>query len=142
MQDQRSDGGAASQEARELGSEVGQIAAELKELLGLEAELAKAEVNESRTTLTRGAILAAAAAYLAVLATVFLFLSLMFGLDTQMPTWAAALITTLILALLALALGLAARHFLRAVSFKPKRFMANVKEDLEWARSLMTSKVR
>ena len=142
MRDQRGDSGPASQEARELGNEVGQIAAELKELLGLEAELAKAEVNESRAALTRGAILAAAAAYLAVLATVFLFLSLMFGLDTQMPIWAAALLTTLILALLAVVLGLAARYFLRAVSIKPKRFMANVKEDLEWAKSLVTSKAR
>jgi uncharacterized membrane protein YqjE len=146
MTSDRSNGGApagsATQEAQELGAEAGRIAAELKELLGLEAELAKAEVNEATAKTVRGVALGVGALVFADMALIFLFLTLMFAIDTQLPLWAAALITTLVIASIAGILGLLARQFLRSVSFVPRRFIRNVKEDSVWARSLMRSRAR
>jgi uncharacterized membrane protein YqjE len=134
--------GSATQEARELGAEAGRIAAELRELLGLEAELAQAEVSEATGKTVRGVAFGVGALVLADMALIFLFLTLMFAIDTQLPLWAAALITTLIIAVIVGILGLVARKFLRDVSFVPRRFIRNVKEDSVWAKSLMTSRAR
>jgi hypothetical protein len=132
--------GAATAEARALGGEASQIASELAELLALEAGLARAEIAATSLRARRGLIIGAAAGFFGALAAVFLFLSLMFGLDTRLPLWAAALITTLIEALIALTLALLARRLLRGVSLVPRRFVGSLKEDWQWAKGLMTSK--
>jgi hypothetical protein len=132
--------GAATAEARALGGEASQIASELIELLTLEAGLARAEVASTSLRARRGLLIGAAAGFFGALTVVFFFLSLMFGLDTRLPLWAAALITTVIEAVIALTLALIARRLLRGVSLVPRRFVRSLKEDWQWAKGLMTSK--
>jgi hypothetical protein len=64
----------------------------------------------------------------------------MFALDTAMPLWAAALVTTGIIAVIAALFGLLSRQQWRSFSPVPKRAVRNVQEDIRWARSQLRLK--
>jgi ABC-type protease/lipase transport system fused ATPase/permease subunit len=86
--------------------------------------------------------LGAGAFVLADIALFFLFLTLTFILDTWMELWLAALITTLVAGAIAAVVAMQARNQMKQVSPAPKRFMKTMEEDMQWARSLMKSRMR
>jgi tetrahydromethanopterin S-methyltransferase subunit C len=125
------------EEASHVRGEMGDIAGELQRLAQLEMALAKAEADEARGHATRGATFGFLSFETAMIGFIFLFLATMFALDTAMPLWAAALITSGIAMLLAAILGLVARSEMKQFSPVPKRFMRTVQEDIKWARTQM-----
>lgn len=129
-------------EAMSMRGDVGSIAGEVQRLLQMEMELAQAEVQEAKGHATKGTIFGVFAGVFALIMSVFLFLAIMFGLDTLMPTWAAALATTGIAAAVALLLGLLAMQQWRSFSPVPRRTIRTMQEDIRWARSQMTSNAR
>lgn len=133
---------ASGDEARALRSEVADIASDLRQLLQMEAELAQAEVAEARGFATRGAAFGTGAVVMGLIASFFLFLTLMFALDTFMPLWLAALITFGVVAVLAILLAASSLQQVKRFSPTPKRFMRSVREDMEWAKRQMKSSVK
>lgn len=123
----------AGAEARSLGSAVGDIAAELRELVAREQRLAAAEMSDSVSAVKRGAMYGGIGAVLALLVIGFLALSAMYGLDTVMPQWLAALATAGIVAVLAAIVALLAKRALGDFTVVPKRTVESVKEDVRWA---------
>jgi uncharacterized membrane protein YqjE len=128
---------ATREEASGLRGEVGDIASELQRLAQLEMQLAKAETDEAKSHATRGAGFGFLAFETAMIGVIFLFLAVMFALDTAMPLWAAALITAGIGLLLAAILGMLARSEMKQFSPMPRRFMRTLQEDVKWARTQM-----
>jgi uncharacterized membrane protein YqjE len=126
-------------EAMSMRGEATEIASELQQLVRMEMELAQAEVQEAKQHATRGTMFGAMALELAMLMSVFLFLAIMFAIDTALPLWAAALITTGIVALLAAILGLLAKQQWSKFSPMPKRAIRTMQEDLKWAKSQIRS---
>jgi flagellar motor component MotA len=114
----------------------------VRELLMMEVQLAQAEANEAAGHATKGAGLGAAAGILGLIAGIFLFMTVMFGLNELMQLWLAALITTLIAAMLAGIVAMMARSELKRFSPMPRRFMRSIKEDIRWAGTQMKSSVR
>ena len=131
----------ARNEAFAVRGEVGEIAAEVQRLMQTQVELARAEANESASHLTKSGIFGAATGLFAAICSVFLFLAIMFALDTFLAEWLAALITAGIALLSAMLFALLARSQIKAFSPLPRRFMRSVQEDVEWARSLIKSNV-
>ena len=129
-------------EARELGHEVADIAAELRLLAAQEAELGAAEMKEQVSYAVRGAGMGLGAFLFADLVLVFLGLAIVFALETVVPMWAAALITAGIYLLVTAILAMLAMSALKKVSFQPKRMINSLKEDIQWAKNLMTSNAR
>jgi uncharacterized protein YacL len=125
-------------EAREVRGELGSIAAELRDLLMLERDLAKAEASEATSHATKGATFGGIAAVLGLILGIFLFLTVMLGLNEFIQLWLAALITTLILAALTAIAALMARSQLKQFSPAPKRFMRSIKEDMQWATTQLS----
>ncbi len=81
---------------------------------------------------------AAAAIGLAALGALTAFLIIV--LDLGMPTWAAALIVTVLMAVVAGALAMAGRNALRrAAPAVPEQTVETLKEDVEWAKTQMPS---
>jgi uncharacterized membrane protein YqjE len=130
------------EEARELGHNVADIAAEIRLLAAQEAELGMAEMKEQANYAVRGGIMGAVAFLMLNLVLVFLGLAILFALETALPFWAAALITAGIYLLVAAILGMVAMSFIKKVSFQPKRMINSLKEDVQWAKNLMTSNAR
>jgi uncharacterized membrane protein YqjE len=133
---------AVREEASSVRGEVTGIASDLQRLLRMEGELAQAEMREARSRASRGAIFGAIAGLLGIITLVFLFLAIMFALDTELPLWAAALITTGIAALLAAIGGMMASQQFKRFSPIPRRAIHEMQEDLSWARSQMKSRMR
>ena len=129
-------------EAMSMRGDVSGIATEVQRLLQMEMELAQAEIQEAKGHATKGTMFGAFAGVFALIMSVFLFLAIMFGLDTLMPTWAAALATTGIAAGVALLCGLIAMQQWRSFSPVPRRTMRTMQEDIKWARSQIKSNGR
>jgi VIT1/CCC1 family predicted Fe2+/Mn2+ transporter len=129
-------------EAREVRGELSSIAAELRELLMMEGVLAKAEADEAKGHATKGATYGAIAGVLGFIGGIFVFLTIMFGLNEVVDLWLAALITTLIALALAAIFAMLARSQLKQFSPMPKRFMRSIKEDMQWARTQLRLNVR
>lgn len=135
----RADARRASDEARALGEEVGGIADDLRDLLRGEVELAKAEVREQVSLVVRSAIWGGVGIVAALLTLVFIAVTATFALDTVLPTWLAALIVTVALAVIAGISGLMVRARIKQMSVVPKKTIGSLREDVEWARAQLKS---
>jgi tetrahydromethanopterin S-methyltransferase subunit C len=63
----------------------------------------------------------------------------MFAIDTALPLWAAALITTGIALLVTAIFGMLAKSEMSKFSPMPKRAMRTMQEDVKWAKSQIKS---
>ena len=124
-------------ELRSLGARGAEIADDLRELSRLETELARAEMDESRSALTQGAISGAAAALIGFWVLGFLGAAMTFALAEIWDAWLAALVTAGVFLLVALVAGLIARSRFKKFSPTPKRTIASIREDVTWLRGLM-----
>ena len=114
------------------------IFADLQALARKEVQLAKAELSETVGFTTRSLAFGGAALLMALLTAVFVFVTVLFVLDTFMPLWAAALVTTLILGALTALAGFMALQQFKRISVVPKRTLESVREDVTWAKSQMS----
>jgi Flp pilus assembly protein TadB len=125
------------EEAREIGADIGEIAGDLRLLASKELELVHAEMMQQVQQAIRSLVFALLAASLGFLTVAFLLVGLMFGLNTVMPLWAAALVTAGIVLVVVMVLGVLAMNQIKRLYVMPKRFMKSVREDMIWLRSRM-----
>lgn len=129
-------------EAQALGQDLGDIATDVRFLLQKEAQLARAEMQETLNHSLRSLMWGGIAAFLATPFVIFAFAALMFGLDTVMPLVAAAGITAaVIVALMAIA-GAIAYSRIKQINVKPERTVKSLQEDIEWAKTRIRSTAR
>ncbi|MCC7366162.1 MAG: phage holin family protein [Dehalococcoidia bacterium] len=126
-------------EASALREEVAAIAGDLRDLAKTEVELVKAELREQKSVAMRIAIWGGVAALMALVMLFFVFLTVMFALDTAMPLWAAALITTGIITAIAAVAGLLAYQQVKRLTVVPKKTISSVQEDVRWAKDQLKS---
>jgi uncharacterized membrane protein YqjE len=106
------------------------------ELIRKEIELAKAELSQKGKAAGAGAGLLGGAAVLGLLAAGTLTAFIVLLLSQAMDPWVAALIVTVIYALVAGALALAGRERVRAgMPPAPEQTVESVKEDVQWAKN-------
>jgi hypothetical protein len=127
----------ARDETSGVREDVSDIARELRSLLQLQTDLARAEIDEARTRAVRGAAFGGGAAVIGWIAALFAFLTLMFVLDTFLPLWLAALITTAVAGSIAVVLLSSASREMKDFSPVPHRFVSSVREDFEWVKAQM-----
>ena len=133
--------------AREDDQSVGQLLRELSEetstLVRQEVQLAKAELSEKAKQAGKGAGLLAGAAVMgvALLGAFTAFLIAVIAL--ALSVWLAALVVTMVYAVVVAVLALAGRSALRkATPVKPEQTIDTVKEDVQWAKTQAKSAKR
>jgi apolipoprotein N-acyltransferase len=115
-------------EERTLGQLVAQASDDLSGIIRAELALAKAELREDVKYAAMGGGLFGAAGYLGVLATVTLVITIAYGLVAAgLKAWAAFLIVTVALLLIAALLALVGRSRIRKVT-PPERTIRSTKE--------------
>lgn len=119
-------------EARDLGSEIAGIAADLKGLGRAEARLAAAEIRENIGLVVRGLVFAVVASVIGLMSIGFAGATAMIALSLIMPLWAAGLVLTATLAVLAGACALVARRLMESASITPRRTAASLKGNATW----------
>lgn len=120
---------------KSAGALVKEISEDLSTLIRKEVELAKIELGESISAKVKGAAIIAIAATLGFFALIFVLLALRDGLDNFLWTWAADLVTAVILLAVGALGALAARKKL-ATPMSPDLTKQTIKDDVEWAKTI------
>jgi len=118
-----------------VGDLLGRVTSDLSTLMRKEVELAKVEIKEEATKAGKASGTLVGAGLIGFLVLVFLSLAVMFGLDQVMPIGWAAVITAVLLAIVAAVLFVVGRRQLRQVNPKPEQTVETLKEDVQWAKN-------
>ena len=130
------DGSGADARDQSIGELVKDLAGETSTLVRQEIDLAKVEMTERGKRMGKGAGILGAAALVGLLAAGALTACLIAALDLAMPTWLAALIVTVVFAVIAAALAMAGRKQIQeAAPPVPEQAIDSVKEDVQWAKT-------
>jgi len=127
----------ASEEPRDrpIGDLVKDLAGQTSTLIRKEIELAQAEISQKGKVAGKGAGMLAGAAAAALLALGAVTAALITLLDDVMATPLAALIVTVLWAVVALVLASAGRKSLQQATPPVPQTVETVKEDIQWAKN-------
>jgi uncharacterized membrane protein YqjE len=120
---------------RSLGEIVGDVAQDLGTLVKQELELARTELKEEAAKAGKGAGMLGGAGVAALIFLVFLSLTITFLLDNWMPLEVAALIVTVVWAVVAAVLAARGRTELKKSNPQLPATQQTLKEDAAWARA-------
>ncbi|MFJ4862354.1 MULTISPECIES: phage holin family protein [unclassified Streptomyces] len=117
-----------------LGDLIGEIGQDVSQLVRDEIELAKAEIKQESAKAGKAVGMLGGAGYAGHVVLLFGSLTVVFALANVMdPAW-AALIVTVLWAVVGAVLYGAGRKRLRTVNLKPEQTVETLKEDARWAR--------
>ncbi|MFL6127860.1 MAG: phage holin family protein [Mycobacteriales bacterium] len=122
-------------EGRSVGELLSEVTGDLSRLMRQEVALAKVELKEEATKAGKASGVLGSAGAVGYLVLVFLSLALMFALDALMPIGWAALLTAVVLGIVAAVLFVLGRNRLKQVNPKPEQTVETLKEDVQWARN-------
>jgi len=121
---------------RPVGELVKDLAGQTSTLVRQEIQLAQAELASKGKLAGRGAGMLAGAAVAGLLALIALTAVLIAALDTALPLWLAALIVTVLWAVIGAVLAARGRKELQqAAPPVPEQTVETVKEDIQWAKT-------
>ena len=129
------DDGRPDVENQSVGELLGRVTTDLSTLMRQEVELAKVELKEEATKAGKASGMLAGAGAVGYLVLVFLALALMFALDSFMPIGWAALITAVVLGIIAGVLFAMGKKRMQQVNPKPEQTVETLKEDVQWAKN-------
>jgi hypothetical protein len=118
-----------------VGDLLGRVTSDLSTLMRQEVELAKVEIKEEATKAGKASGTLVGSGLVGYLVLVFLSLAVMFGLDQVMPIGWAALITAVLLGIIAAVLFVVGRRQFQQVNPKPEQTVETLKEDVQWAKN-------
>lgn len=120
---------------RTLGQLVADATSDISSIVRSEIALAKAEVTAQAKTAGKGAGLLAGAAFVGLLGLIFLFHTLAQVIGIWLPLWAGYLITTALLFIVAVILGLVGRNSMSQVQPVPERTIKNAQDTIDAIKS-------
>jgi uncharacterized membrane protein YqjE len=135
MTDDGSAVGPPDVEGRSVGDLLGEVTGDLSKLMRQEVALAKVELKEEAAKAGRAGGLLGGAGAVGYLVLVFLSLALMFALDNAMGIGWAALLTAVLLGIVAAVLFVIGRNRFKQVNPKPEQTVETLKEDVQWAKN-------
>ncbi len=119
-----------------LADSVKRLSEDVVLLVKKEMELARMELTEKAKTAGVGAGMLSGSAIAALLMLGSLTALAIIALSLVVATWLAALIVTVVWAIIAATLALLGKNKIgQATPLVPEQTIANVKEDVEWAKS-------
>ena len=121
-------------EPRSLGAIVGDISADLSDLVRQEMELARTELKQEARRVGKGAGLLGGAGIAGHLTLWFLSLALVYLLDNWMPLELSALIVGVVWAIVAAALAASGRKEMKEADPQLPQTQQSLKEDVRWAK--------
>lgn len=113
------------------------IVGNIQEIIRSEFRLGTAEIKEEAAMAAKPVATVGAGIIFGVYALGFLFLAIVYALSTVVAPWLAALIVTGATALVAAILVASGRGQLKKVKVVPKKTIATVKENVQWATNQM-----
>ena len=118
---------------RSLGDIVSDVTSDISTLFKQELELAKTELKQEMTQAGKGAGLLGGAGVAGHLLLIWVSVTITAVLDSWMPLWAAALIVTVVWAVIAAALAVTGRKAIKESNPQLPTTQRTLKEDVRWA---------
>jgi len=122
-------------EDESVGSLVGRLTGDLSKLMRQELDLAKAEMREEAKKAGKAAGFLGGAGLAGLMVAILASFTLIWVLDEQIPLWLAALIVTLLWAILGAVLFMMGKKQLAEVNPKPEQTIESLKEDKQWVQA-------
>lgn len=122
---------------RSVGELFSDLTRELSTLVRQEVQLAKTEMTQKAAAFGRNLGMVVVAAIFILLALQTLCAAAILALAQFVPSWAAALIVTGVLLLLAGALAIVALRSFKKEGIAPKETIETIQEDVRWAKQQM-----
>jgi uncharacterized membrane protein YqjE len=119
---------------RSIAEVLQDILRNVQEIIRSEVRLAKTEAREEISKAKSAGLLVGAGVMCGAFATFFLLLTIVYALATVLPYWAAALIVTTVLAIIAAVVLSAGLKQFKRVNPVPDKTIESVKENVEWAK--------
>jgi uncharacterized membrane protein YqjE len=119
---------------RSLADVLQDIIRDVQEIVRSEVRLAKTELREEAAKAKTAASLLGATAAFGLFAVFFLLLTIVYALTLVVPSWAAALIVGVGLAVIATVMGIAGLKRFTQIQATPARAMDSMKENVEWVK--------
>jgi len=135
MTDDGSAVGPPDVEGRSVGDLLGEVTGNLSKLMRQEVALAKVELKEEAAKAGKAGGLLGGAGAVGYLVLVFLSLALMFALDNAIGIGWAALLTAVLLGIVATVLFVIGRNRFKQINPKPEQTVETLKEDVQWAKN-------
>jgi tetrahydromethanopterin S-methyltransferase subunit C len=110
------------------------IVVNVQEIIRSEFRLAKAEVREEADKARKSVSMLGAGMVIGLYALGFLLLAAVYGLETVVPSWLAALIVGAAVAIVATVLLNMGRNRIKQVHPVPEKTVATLKENVQWAK--------
>jgi uncharacterized membrane protein YqjE len=110
------------------------IVGNIQEIVRAELRLAKTEIREEAVKAKSASIFLGTGAAIAVFATLFLLLAIIYALALVIPIWAAALIVGAALAVTATMMLMAGVRRFKQIHPTPERTVESIKENFLWAK--------
>jgi uncharacterized membrane protein YqjE len=117
-----------------VGELLSEVTSDVQKLFRQEMELAKAEIREEASKTGKAAGVYGGAGFAGYMVAVFLSLTVAFTLGAWIPLGWAALIVTVVWAVIGAVLYPMGRSRMRNVSPRPEQTIETLKEDAQWAR--------
>ncbi len=119
---------------RSISDVLQDIVGNIQEIVRSEVRLAKTEIREEATKAKSAGLLIAIFAVAALFAAFFLLLTIVYALSIVIPNWAAALLVSIVLAIVGgVALSAGLKRF-KQVHPTPERTVETIKENVEWVK--------
>jgi len=135
MTDDGSAVGRPDVEGRSVGDLLGEVTGNLSKLMRQEVALAKVELKEEAAKAGKAGGLLGGAGAVGYLVLVFASLALMFALDNAMGIGWAALLTAVLLGIVAALLFVIGRNRFKQINPTPEQTVETLKEDVQWAKN-------
>lgn len=119
---------------RSLSQILQEIVNHLTEIVRSELRLAKVEVREDITQVTRAGVFFVVGAVFAFQALMFVLLGLIFVLGSRMPLWLSAGVVGIAAGVVAIILLRVGRARLKQARFKPEKTIRSLQENLTWMK--------
>ncbi|MBV9268599.1 MAG: phage holin family protein [Acidobacteriaceae bacterium] len=119
---------------RSIGELVSELTNEIGDLVRHEIALAKVELTQKAKTVSRNVVYLAAGALTGYVAVLTLVATIILALANVMPAWAAALLVTVVVAIVAATLVSKGMTALKRTDLTPRHTVETLKEDLRWAK--------
>jgi uncharacterized membrane protein YqjE len=119
---------------RSFSDVIRDIVGNVQEIVRSEVRLAKTEILEEAAKVKSSTVLLGVGAITAIFAILFLLLAIVYGLALVVPSWAAAVIVGVALAVVASVLLASGVTRFKQIHPTPARTVESIKENVAWAK--------
>lgn len=120
---------------RSIGELFSELSREIRTLINQEMRLAKVEMSQKASSMGKSVAVMAVGGFIAYAGLLAIVAAIIIGLSAVVPTWLAALIVGVVIALIGYLLIQRGMEGLKSENLAPRQTIQSLKENKEWVQN-------